>query len=292
MASNSGLFAVVAPPLAREPRGATLLRSANIVTEPDPRWMQGLTWRPLVCGDSGIVQSVGVCGGAFSGFTTSDQPTTEQYVPPHVAVGMSCSAISGETVLLETRERAIALLERCQTLGIADELWTGTAAVSENPDLPNNFLTKTPATPNSTTATAVIKALADLEEYIADCACAGGGMIHATPAVATYWKSQNLIERQAGGQLLTALGTIVVADPGYDGSSPSGAAPVAGTAWAYATGIVDIRLGPIEVIPAGDLGPGVTRTNNDFDVYAHRAFAATFDPCCLGGVLVNMASIA
>mgnify|MGYP001582532132 CR=1 FL=1 len=290
--TSTGLFAVVVPPLAREPRGATLLRSANLITETDPRWMQGITWRPLVCGSSDIVQSIGICGGAFSAFTTSAQPSTEQYVPPHVAVGLSCSAFSGEETLRDTVERASALLDRCQTLGIADELWTGTAAASEAPDLPNNFLTKAPATPNGVTATAVIKALADLEAYLVGASCAGPGMIHATVRTATYWASQNLVDRTPDGRLVTKLGTIVVADPGYDGSSPSGVAPVGETAWAYATGMVDVRLGPVELIPAEDLAPGVAWANNDFDVYAHRAFAATFDPCTLGGILVNHASIA
>lgn len=254
--------------------------------------MQGLTWRPQACGDSNVVQSIGICGGPFSGFTTIAEGTVPQYVPPHVAVGLSCSGISGATTLQETRDRARDLLERCASRGIADELWTGTAAVSETPDLPNNYLTKDPETPNGVTATGVIKALADLEAYIADNACAGGGMIHATRRTATYWRSQNLIDRQADGRLLTALGTVVVADDGYDGSSPSGGAPVGETAWAYATGPVDVRLGPIVIQPADELGEGLAYGNNDWDVFAHRAFAATFDPCVLGGVLVNHASIA
>ena len=32
---------------------------------------------------------------------------------------------------------------------------------------------------------------------------------------------------------------------------------------------------------------GLDRSNNDFVVYAHRAFAATFDPCSRGGIKIS-----
>ena len=298
----TGLYALVDAPAAPTPRGPTLLRSANLVDdviiEPDgvtrrnPRWMQGLTWRPRACGSSAIVAGVDVCA-TFSGFSEQSEGTAPQYVPPHVAVALPCSGISGGPVLAETRDRAVALLDRCQTLGIADELWTADVAVARG--WPNPSLSDPTGLEQlgAGAATAVLDAMAALEEGAAQNSCAGGGVIHATVQTVTYWKHLQLLERQADGRLLTALGTVVIADPGYDGSAPDGSVDASGaTAWAYGTTMIDIRLGPVEIStgpnPNLDLS-GLDRRDNDFVVYAHRAFAATFDPCTRVGVKVNHA---
>lgn len=292
--TSSGLFVVVDPVAARPPRGATLVASANPVTDSDPHWTAGLTWSPETCGTSSVVEAVGVCGGAFSGFTVATRPEAVQYVPPHVAVGQRCSGISGVAELQATQERARRLLDRCQTLGIARELWRGDKAVAETPDLPNAYFGKSSALaqPNGTTSTAAWDALGWLEDYLASCSCGGVGMIHATPYTATIWSGLNLLERLPDGRIVTKLGTIVVADPGYDGSAPTQGAVDAtkATAWAYATSMVDLRLGPVTLTPSDVAGSALNRTNNDWTVYAHRPFAATFDPCCLAGVKVNHAS--
>lgn len=289
--TSSGLFFVVDPPAAGAPRGASLLRSANLVTETDLHWLQGLRWRPLICGSSAIDKAILTCGGAFSGFTTLTPGANVDYVPPSVAVGVPCSAISGEAELLDAKARAQALLDRCETLGIARELWTGTAAQAENPDLPNDYLNNSATVTQLAGGAAVsaMDALANLENYLASSSCGGVGMIHATPQTVTIWKHLQLIDRQADGRILTVLGTTIVADPGYDGSAPGGAVDATGaTAWAYATGMIDLRRGPVKVVPPGnELVSGVNRTNNDFNVYAYRPFAATFDPCSHGGIKVD-----
>ena len=300
----TGLYALVEAPAAPAPRGPTLLRSANLVddavispdgvTQQNRRWMQGLTWRPQACGSRAVVAGIDVCS-TFSGFTEQSEGTAPQYVPPHVAVALPCSGMSGEMVLAETRDRATALLDRCQTLGIADELWTADVAVARgwpNPSLSDpTGLTQL----GGGASTAVLDAMAALEEGVAQGSCAGGGVIHATVQTVTYWQYLRLVERQADGRLLTALGTVVIADPGYDGSAPDGSVDATGaTAWAYGTSMIDIRLGPVEVStgpnPSLDLS-GLNRSNNDFVVYAHRAFAATFEPCLRVGVKVNHASL-
>ena len=286
---STSLYAVVVAPPVPAPRGATLLRSANPVVEPDPRWMQGLTWRAQPCGSRDVVEGIDMCV-AFSGFTTDfTEGAAPQYVPPHVAVALPCSGISGQTVLEETRDRAAALLDRCQTLGIADELWTGDRAIARG--WPNDYLSESAGLdqPKGTTAQGVIRSFAEAEQYLADSFCAGGGMIHATPRTATYWARFGLVDRQADGRLLSKLGTVVVADPGYDGSAPDGTVDASGdTAWVYMSGSVDVRLGPVELSTGAGLDlSGIDRLDNDFTVYAHRAFAATFESCARGGINVS-----
>ena len=294
----TGLYALVEAPAASAPRGPTLLRSANLVDdtiiEPDgvtqrnPRWMQGLTWRPAACGSRAVVAGVDVCA-TFSGFTEQSEGTAPQYVPPHVAVALPCSGMSGMTVLEETRDRVVALLDRCQTLGIADELWTADVAVARG--WPNPSLSDPTGLdqPTGTTAQGVIRGLAEAEQYLAENACAGGGVIHAQPRTATYWARMNLVIPQADGRLRTALGTVVIADPGYDGSAPDGTVDATGdTAWIFMSGMIDVRLGPVEVSTGNGMDlSGLDRVDNDFTVYAHRAFAATFDPCLRGGIKIS-----
>lgn len=286
MSDTQRFGTVVVPPPTRPPRGATLLRSVNVETPSDERWVQGIIWQPDSCGDGEIVQATGFCGnGTFAGFDAPvGRPDVAEFVPPMVAVGQSCSGISGEAELLRTAERARNLLERCQTVGIARELWRGDIAQAETPDFPNDWLSKD-ATDVGGGIVGVIDALAALEQGLADCSCGGQGVIHAMPYLATLWSATMLVERQADGRLLTALGTLVVADPGYDGSGESGASgdPLA-SSWAYATSMVDVRLGTART--TGD-PQTLNISNNDFDVYAYRPFSATFDPCCHLGVQVD-----
>lgn len=276
------LFAVVEAPQQRPPRGATLERSANPVTEPDERWVAGLTYVPESCGTADNVQAAGYCGSGFAGFPDGTDwalGDDVQYVPPFVAVGQQCSAIGGEEELGRVRDRAQRLLENCQTKGIAKELWRGDIAKAATPDLPNNYLANAASYTDlgSGSDFSLLDAMAALEEGLAHCSCGGIGMIHATPQAATYWAHLRLIERQPDGRLLTALGTLVVVDPGYDGSSSTGVVDESGaTSWAYATSMVDLRLGAPDFLA----DRSIIKTRNDFIVYAFRPFAATFEPCC------------
>lgn len=276
------LFAVVEAPQQRPPRGATLLRSANPVTEPDDRWLAGLQYVPEACGTGDLVLAAGYCGSGFAGFPPgSDFPLGEtvDYVPPYVAVAQECSALGGEAEMRRVEDRARRLLEACQTKGIARELWRGDIAIAAAPDLPNNYLANSASYEDLGGGLdfSLLDGLAALEEGLAGCSCGGAGMIHTTSQVVTYWQHLNLLERQPDGRLLTALGTFVVADPGNDGSPMGGVVDADGSSsWAYATGMVDVRLGPIDVLAERNQ----VRERNDFVVYAFRPFAATFEPCC------------
>lgn len=284
------MFSIVEAPTGRPPRGATLLRTANPVTSADDRWEAGLRYRPEACGDGNIVQAAGYCGAGFAGFPDPDDwPLGDDldYVPPYVAVAQRCSAMGGEAELTRVEERARRLLENCQTVGIARELWRGNIARDPNgpgggdsTDLPNDYLANAATYEDLGNGGnfSLLDGLAALEEGLAGCSCGGTGMIHTTAQVVTYWNHLNLLERLPDGRLVTALGTFVVADPGYDGSGQGGAAPDATgqSSWAYATGMVDVRLGAVQFLRDRE----AIRVANDYLVYAFRAFAATFDPCC------------
>ncbi len=71
----------------------------------------------------------------------------------------------------------------------------------------------------------------------------------------------------------------MIADAGYDGSSPYGAAAEDGSQWAYATGIPVVRLGPVAVYP-DSLAEAINRSTNTVEYRAERLAAVGWDGCC------------
>lgn len=284
------MFAVVEPTLRVPPTGPTLLRSANLVVEGDNRWERGLRYLPEQCGVDTIAKTAGDCDTGFAGFDDAlDFPGTVDYRPPYVAVATECSAIGGQAAIDLVEERAQRLLLLSETAGIARELWRGDVAIAANPDLPNDYLGKNPTQILSGVTTRLLKAFAELEQALADCSVVGGNTIHVAPRVVPYLANLRVIERLPDGRLVTNQGTLVVADPGYDGSGPGQASPDAtgATSWLYGTGPVDVRRGAPQMLADRNQ----IRSRNDFVVYAYRPFAATFDPCCHLAVKADLSTL-
>ena len=84
-----------------------------------------------------------------------------------------------------------------------------------------------------------------------------------------------------GTSLFTKTGARVIADAGYTGTDPDDAVQ-AGALWMYATGPVQVRMSPIVVNQFTD------QRHNQIYTTADRYYAATFDPCVLHGVAVDL----
>lgn len=108
-------------------------------------------------------------------------------------------------------------------------------------------------------------------------------MLHVSIETATILEQQHVI-RNVDGTWLDAMDNVVVIGAGYDGSSPSGVTDnVTGdTAWMYATGMVDVRLGPIQTQEHVSPGLNIQR------VVAWRAVAATWGGLCLYGIKADL----
>ena len=132
-------------------------------------------------------------------------------------------------------------------------------------------------TPGATATPQV--ALRCLEAALADCACGARGMIHAPRQLVSAWSQDGLV-RHEGGTILTINDTIVVSGAGYDGSSPDGEPATSGSVWAYATGIVTVRLSPVVVTPS-TIEQALDRSVNTIEYRAERMAAAYWDSCCL-----------
>ena len=109
-------------------------------------------------------------------------------------------------------------------------------------------------------------------------------MIHATPATIGGVPSLSFPE----DGMRTNNGTRVVSGDGYQGvDTPFLAAPAATQDWAFATGPVEVRLGPLEMTSARDT---LDRSDNTVVFRAERYVLATWDTALQSAVLVAWAT--
>lgn len=274
---GSGPKQVVTAPVNTPPL-VSLVRSARRVDEGDFRWENGFAFSPEGCEGGGIIDPC-VTGGEAEK-EIDNNPAIVEYEPYIVWAGDKCTSFGWQD--RDYQARARRFLEACQSKHIAAELWTGTLASESG--FPNPFFTDI-AGDVVAVAASPTEALACLEQGIAECQC-GSGMIHATPQVVTHWVNANLVLRE-GGLLITHLGTIVVADGGYPGTGPGGVPALSGAVWAYATGIVEVRLGEVQIFPA-TLKEALNRETNLVEFRAERMASAVWDNCCLLAASVDV----
>jgi hypothetical protein len=243
------------------------------VLEGSGRWENGLRYAPEGCGDA--AGTVDPCSTPTKTVSFASNPAVVEAEAFGVWAGDTCSTFGWQA--RDYIGRAKRLLLACQGKQVENEFWSGAQAQASG--WPNPRLADPVAdvvTPGA--AVSPEMALRCLEQALAECSC-GPGMIHATPQLVTAWAVNYLVQRQPNGQILTVLGTPVVAGAGYDGSSRDGEPQASGSVWAYGTGRVTVRLGDIEVIP-GDLAQATDRENNTVTYRTERLAAVTFDPCC------------
>lgn len=270
--------AVVEAPLAQPPRvglipSVAAVQGESAYTDDTARWAAGFSFAPENCGNIGAQNP---CGGASKDIDDNqDVVNTEPIV---LWAGDKCSPFDRSRDFGGRARRQLAAAESYQ---LASELWNGTLAKTEldaaGAPWPNQFLTSEASDVLTSGPTSPTDALAELEYALGQCAHGARGMIHVTLHTATYLFGLQLIRRE-GNLLLTVLDTIVVADAGYGGAGPYGAAED-GSQWAYATGMVQVRLGPVEVLGA-DMSQQMDRSVNTVEVIAERLGAASWDGCC------------
>lgn len=136
----------------------------------------------------------------------------------------------------------------------------------------------------------VVEAIGRLEQAMAGC-YGGTPLIHMPRGVAVHLAANHILEKK-GPRLLTPLGSIIVAAPGYPGTSPAGATPTAGNTWLYATGSVKmLQSEPMDT--SGTAAEALGRSTNDSVIIIEQRFTFMWD-CChfaipvsLGGVITG-----
>ena len=265
-----------------QPPGYSLLQVVTPITDSSDRWeMFGAEWRPEQCGAGGRLSAdCGIPDGELEPGDGEELGFAEPFLVFGSAWCRSPFGFPSADWGGEARRNLLAT----QSAQIAAELWGGSlnGATSEDGTALNDS--------GSTTVTGgsavdVIRAVAELEEGLADCTNGRRAMIHMPPRVLALAAAANAV-RLAGNLWVTAMGNIVVADAGYDGSAPGGGAASGGEAWVYATGQVNVYLGDIDMNPnaadsAQQLLAGALNTrNNEVQVFAQRLALVQWDPCC------------
>lgn len=271
--------AVVAPPPATAPLHS-LVASALPVNEGSTRWEMGFEFCPEGC--VSVHAWDPRCSGGFAGVGDKSAPDVIPDVVPTIPfileTAVECCTYGFQAQDYEGRARR--QLEAGTPKGLEAEFWSG-AKIAENLHL-------------ASAAAEVIAgplqpahALAALNQALADCALGGRGMIHATPYLATLWTANNLLVEDGPRLVGRVMKNIVVAGTGYPGTSPAGAAASAGTTWAYATGMVQVRLGDIVIVP-DTVAEALDRKQNTINYRAERTAAASWDGCCHFAVQVTV----
>lgn len=265
----------VVAPLAAPPR-VGLLPSIAAVQEQE-RWEAGFSFAPEGCGSSGVGNP---CGSAPKEIAANEAVVDAE--PYYVWAGDKCAPFE---LGRDWQGRARRQLLASESYQVASELWRGDLAQTEvdagGEPWPNRYLASEAAdvVAGEAEPTGIVDAVSCLEYALGRCAKGQRGMLHVTRQAAIRMASENLLRRE-GNLLLTTMDTIVVADAGYDGSGPYGAA-TADEQWLYATGMVLVRLGEVATVPEGGIAQAVDRSTNLVEYRAERLAAATWGCCHL-----------
>jgi hypothetical protein len=208
-------------------------------------------------------------------------------------------------------------LENVTPKQVEHEFWTG-EQMAEHPSANNQALVTEVSTRaqilnsgtiGSLTPVSPLQGFALLQQGLANCATGSRGMIHATPYVVEMFIASDVVGPDIQDkQKLSAVarGTYVVSGAGYPGSGPTIAgsqAEATGTlVWAFATGVVNYRLGQVRLYPneqqiEAELKEAMRPPrssgeahgwDNEITYRAERPAAAVWDPCCTVAVLIDV----
>lgn len=283
----------VAPPRIQAPPVSIITSSALPADTTDGRWVDGIAFQP----ESGSeVYVADICDTTTNDSSRLEPPPgVSEWIPYLLRADDQCSTFGFEQH--DYLNRAKRRLDVGSAKALEKELWTGTLAQAQG--YPNRFLAASAATSggwgfqnlNQTYLEAgalpsIRRAFEVLEQYLADCGLGARGMIHCRPEALPYLTTI----RREGNYILTARDTIVVPGSGYQNTGPGGVAAATGNTWLYATGMTEVRLGPIQTYPDpntdGDdwLIKATDRNTNLVTVRAERAGLVSWDGACHAGI--------
>lgn len=266
-----------------------LLVAAETINDPDPRWaLGGATWdaEAALQNDQSGVLAMLTCAEVGDMDPTVSAFIREQ-TPFLVWAADKCSTFG-----FDARDyvgRATRALLARQSFEIAYELWTGAVASTLGEGTPPGgsawFTNADVATQVTSAAVAPTVALSCVEQYLADVLRGQRGMVHMTPGMLTQLFAAGAVYKD-GKLWVTANGHVVVADAGYPGFG-EGDESVTAAQWIVGTDMVQVRLGPIEVLPS-EFAAAVDRSVNTVRFYAQRPSLVQWDAFAAGFAEVNV----
>lgn len=265
-----------------------------------PHWQQGVTWSEWCAGGGTVMdECIAVTGtgapSAQSSFTNTVNQVNRGATAFTVQTEFDCSPVGQDA----EQNQAEEALRKTEAYQITKAFWTGKAGTVAGPTQtttvfphlaantavndPQGITLQTAASQFVTGGDDPAVALGVLESGLASC-YGGEGVIHIPYLALPTFVARGLCKFDDSGQLRTYSGNLVVAGQGYDGSSPAGAAPAAGTSWIYATGAMFGFRTDVFVQPF----PGTfDRAENTVKKMAYRTYLFGFE-CCHLGALVTL----
>lgn len=262
--------------------------AGSLITQLEDQWMNGIIYEVESCVTPDTPRDI--CSP--SSFGEATEPSTSEWTPYVVAADWACSTFShNPNELGEHYAAARRRLSATWQTQVERELWLGELAQAKG--YPNRWLAdSTTAAALTSAAVTPIKALACLTGYLAGYSGGQQGMIHATPALVTYWVEAGLVEKQGAVLYTIARGDIVVPGSGYDGSGPEGDPAVDGSVWAYASDIVEVRDGKVDPEDiSGNAGRPVEwidPPNNRIVIRSQKRALASWEGCRLASAEVDI----
>lgn len=219
---------------------------------------------------TGTTRAGGSVTQAYNDPKTGDGKPTTGGDPFGVLAGVACGSLGTLDVDDETRARAaLAAAEQRLVEGVFER--SGTPRLAAGGGV---------VTPAGVTALRIKRAVGELEQYLG-AEYGGVGVLHMPRVLGPYAP----VERD-GAVLRTRLGTAVAFGSGYTGTSPTLAAPAAGSYWVYATGAVQVRRSAV-FVPASGAETLDTATNQTLLV-AERSYLVTVDCVPVAAALVDL----
>jgi hypothetical protein len=253
------------------PPSISLLTAVTVVDETGDRWVNGIKYVPEDC-DAGEIFEL--CDNdPTTGFekTIAARGTAVTGTPYGAVVSDTCTTFSYKVA--DFQGRAMRKLLAMESSLVANELWTNSLGLN----------VPIAGAPNTTTIGTSVKlqlAIAYAEQAFIDCAPAVRPYIHLRPYLLEAMLGfETKAIRREGNRWYTGMDSVVVPDMGYPGTGPTGQAVSATEEWLYVTGPVQVRHGPVSIIPT-NLNEAVLRTQNQVTFYAERAVHASFNPNC------------
>lgn len=239
---------------------AGLVPLARRPSMPDERWLGGYTYRteyPTAARNRS--QNTATVG---DNVVVNRGPELIDTIPVALTVLDEISAFHYN--LEDLPKRAERILDAYTSRLLERELWMGEIADAD--DLPNRrFVSDDTVDVTPGTLPSPQVGISVLMNALAE---AGGadGMIHMSRYTAILtpdaWKNEETLEK---------YGFVIVSGAGYPGTGPDGT----GDGWMYATSFVNVRLGPIEIVPE-EINQAVRTSDNTIIYYAQRFAAADF----------------
>jgi hypothetical protein len=257
----------------------SLVNTPGVVVDRDGgRWLNGVNLYPYPIDTPSLWEPCASDAGEGTFRTKAEpdeQPGNPRFDSFVVYIPIMCSGIGmGEAMMAEFADRAEAVLDATLSMGIESALANGVVGST------NSFFGDANVSVlNSGTAVSPRVGFSFLEEAIGS--TGRQGMIHATPAVIGGVPSLSFPE----DGMRTNNGTRVVSGDGYQGiDTPFLAAPSAKQDWIFATGPVEVRLGPLEITTARE---SLDRSDNTLVFRAERYVLAVWDTALQSAVLVD-----